>query len=410
MAFSAHKNKEELEEHFDSSETLDLKAAQLAHLILKSKHFIAFTGAGISTACGIPDFRGPNGCWTLRAAGKAPVKGTTSTKAIPSMSHMALVQLVNNGNLKCVISQNTDGLHRKSGLGKTQVCELHGNTNKEVCTVCKREYLRDGKVRNNSNVHDHKTGNKCDDPNCRGDLKDTIINFHEKLDADVLDEGFRQANAADLCLSLGSSLTVSPANDIPEIVGQKGGLVVVNLQITPLDKLCCLRVYGKIDDFMARVMRCLEQPIPEWRLRRHLSIYPHPDKSSLLKISDVDEHGGMYTYINQLAVATKPSLRKKDGTFTAKLDDAIEISFKGFYHEPPFQTTAKCGNMILSFDPTTRTWASELAGAEFPERPYYNPSHASAFASLSATVRDEAAKVVKSSASNSAKAAIQTTA
>ena len=92
---------------------------------------------------------------------------------------MAFVSLMEAGYLKFMISQNVDGLHRKSGITPDMISELHGNTNLELCTTCGREYLRDFRVRNAEKVHDHKTGRKCDDPLCKGDLIDTIINFNE---------------------------------------------------------------------------------------------------------------------------------------------------------------------------------------------------------------------------------------
>jgi NAD-dependent SIR2 family protein deacetylase len=140
---------------------------------------VAFTGAGISTSAGIPDFRsgfdtvldtGP-GAWE-KAANKAKVakdkKIVTKSiqKAFPTDTHMAFVALMEAGLLKFLISQNVDGLHRKSGIDPDNIAELHGNTNVELCSRCHRQFLRDGRVRNAQTVHDHKTGRKCDDPLC----------------------------------------------------------------------------------------------------------------------------------------------------------------------------------------------------------------------------------------------------
>jgi NAD-dependent protein deacetylases, SIR2 family len=122
----AHSTEEEKKEYFDTEEELERKVAILTDLVKKSKHFIAFTGAGISTAAGIPDFRGgvntvlPTGpgAWE-KLATKTDKKGTirkNPIRAIPTLSHMALVKLEREGILKFLISQNTDGLHRRSGL------------------------------------------------------------------------------------------------------------------------------------------------------------------------------------------------------------------------------------------------------------------------------------------------------
>jgi mono-ADP-ribosyltransferase sirtuin 6 len=115
MAWTA--DKVPLPELVETSDNFDHKATQLAGLIRQSKHFIVFTGAGISTSAGIPDFRGPEGAWTLQAQGRQRTAAVTSTlQAIPTATHMALVELQNRGLLKYLISQNCDGLHRRSGI------------------------------------------------------------------------------------------------------------------------------------------------------------------------------------------------------------------------------------------------------------------------------------------------------
>lgn len=136
------------EERFETPNAIDQKAQVLADLISKSNHFIVFTGAGISTSAGqrlamaarlsasqvtsrsetdygapgIPDFRGPDGAWTLRAQGRQRTSKTVSTlQAIPTPTHMALAELAERGILKYLISQNCDGLHRKSGIHPVSV-------------------------------------------------------------------------------------------------------------------------------------------------------------------------------------------------------------------------------------------------------------------------------------------------
>ena len=134
---------------------------------------------------------------------------------MPTATHMAFVELMERGFLKFMISQNVDGLHRKSGIPPEKITELHGNTNVEICSKCQREYLRDFRVRNAQTVHEHKTGRKCEDILCNGDLIDTIINFNENLRENDLDLGFGHSNIADLCLAMGSSLRVNPAASMP---------------------------------------------------------------------------------------------------------------------------------------------------------------------------------------------------
>ncbi|KAI1349015.1 DHS-like NAD/FAD-binding domain-containing protein [Xylaria sp. FL0043] len=130
-------------EREEPAHALDTKADTLVGLIRKSKHFIVCTGAGVSTSAGIADFRGPNGVWTLRAQGKQAQNRKSTLQAIPTLTHMALVELQNRGTLTYLISQNCDGLHRRSGILPDKISELHGNSNRGYCQDCGKEYLRD---------------------------------------------------------------------------------------------------------------------------------------------------------------------------------------------------------------------------------------------------------------------------
>lgn len=104
-------------EHQEPAAAVDQKAQALADRIRASKHLVAFTGAGVSTSAGIADFRGPEGAWTLMAQGREhDLRSIDTLQAIPTPTHMALVELQNRGILKYVISQNCDGLHRRSGI------------------------------------------------------------------------------------------------------------------------------------------------------------------------------------------------------------------------------------------------------------------------------------------------------
>ena len=125
----------------------------------------------------IPDFRGPEGKWTLEAQGRTrTAKTTDSLSAIPTATHMSLVELVNRGILKYIISQNCDGLHRRSGIPPEKISELHGNGNIEFCETCGHEYLRDSHCyRIKRGSKDHFTGRYCVLPNCGGRLSTKLI-------------------------------------------------------------------------------------------------------------------------------------------------------------------------------------------------------------------------------------------
>ena len=207
---------------------------------------------------------------------------------------MAFVELADKGHLKYLISQNVDGLHRKSGIPPHMLSELHGNTNLEVCETCGREYMRDHRVRNAQKTKDHRTGRKCDDPTCKGFLKDTIINFGEPLNSNIQELGFQNAMVADLCIAMGSSLRVTPAADMPlECARQGGSLVICNLQKTPLDNAAALCIYAKCDDIMEMLMKKLDYQIPKWQMKKRLEVSLDEAKKTV-KLAGVDSNGAPF--------------------------------------------------------------------------------------------------------------------
>jgi len=180
-------------------------------------------------------------------------------------------QLVDSNLVQHVCSQNVDGFHRKTGLASPhQLSELHGNTNVEFCIRCKSEYLREFRCRRSGNhVHDHRTGRMCEKEGCGGALHDSIINFGEDLPQKHFKAASAAFAAAELVIVLGSSCRVSPAADLPEQVGLRGKLrngpklVIVNLQVTPLDELAAVKVHAKTDVFLAKMAAELGVVVPE---------------------------------------------------------------------------------------------------------------------------------------------------
>ncbi|WYZ33979.1 hypothetical protein EsH8_I_000255 [Colletotrichum jinshuiense] len=351
MADSAPKVAEK--ERRESPSAVDAKAQELVDQIKRSNHFIAFTGAGISTSAGIPDFRGPDGAWTLRAQRRQRTGKTTSTlQAIPTKTHMALVELQNKGILKYLVSQNCDGLHRKSGILPDMISELHGNSNREYCKDCGKEYLRDFRAvaTYEKTVNDHRTGRKC--AVCDGVLLDTIVNFGEYLPAEPLKRARDHAKKADLCLALGSSLTVPPACTIPESVGKRkpsrarpegGQLVICNLQSTPQDHLSELRVWAETDDLMVRVMEKLGLEIPEFVLRRRLivEIEAVAEERFQVGVRGVDVDGTPATFLqsvrmegNRRVLRAEPFVINFRGELEGGMEVKLQLEFMGHYGEP----------------------------------------------------------------------------
>jgi NAD-dependent SIR2 family protein deacetylase len=376
MAFSAHRDTEDIKEYSESPTSIDKKARQLAELIRKSKHFIAFTGAGISTSAGINDFRGPNGKWTLAAQGKSlKINKNVALIARPTQTHMSLVALEQAGRLKRLVSQNCDGLHRRSGFPKTQLSELHGNSNLEVCQRCGTEYLRDFRAvaSHEKTVYNHRTGRKC--AMCKGDLHDTLVHFGEDLPAEPMDLAMEHAAKADLCLVLGSSVTVQPANEIPTTLGKKRGakLVICNLQPTPLDDEASLRVWAKTDELMEKVMGYLSLPIPPFVLRRRLRVQVQGKTSGGYRVvaEGLDVDGTPASFLQSVKVGRRV-LRAEPFTFESRDDLApgtettLLLQFMGHYVEPDLELVHKYevpedgqAEFWLSFELATASWATE---------------------------------------------------
>jgi mono-ADP-ribosyltransferase sirtuin 6 len=279
--FQTQSSKRSIEEKEDPQEVVLNKVKTLADWIKKSKSCIIFTGAGISTSAAIPDFRGPKGVWTLKEKG-LQAESVRLEQATPTICHMGIVALLNhfksnNTNLY-IISQNIDGLHLRSGIPRESISELHGNSFNEICWDCSKEYLRtydaaleSGRGGQNCEIcrkrvpkFCHCTPRKC---TCGSTLKDSIIHFGENLPSKDLTRAIKESSNADLCIVLGSSLTVAPANQMPMNTKKNHGkYCIVNLQSTTYDSEADLRIFSKTDSFMQLLMNELGIPIPEFDL------------------------------------------------------------------------------------------------------------------------------------------------
>ena len=389
MASSAIKSEEDKKEYFDSPQKLERKVSLLAGWIKASNHSIAFTGAGISTSAGIPDYRsgydtvlptGP-GEWEKEAQ-KRPtgrkLKISSIEEALPTSTHMSFVKLISEKYLKCVVSQNVDGLHRKSGVPPRKLAELHGNNNLEICKKCGKEYMRDFGVRNNPDVYSHETGRYCDDLSCKGELIDTIINFGENLNGRILNRAFRHARKADLCLVMGTSLRVTPAALVAAETAESGKLVIVNLQKTPYHDSAALVIHGFCDTVMNMLMEKLKLPIPAFKLTRRLKItksieVPAKRRSfkECLTFSGVDLNGDPFTLFPKIKILlndqkTKSLKSEPMKLYSSKFEDPfyMTIHFQGHYSEPalifPFDpSSVEVNHSVIYemiFDPISKEW------------------------------------------------------
>ena len=214
----------------------------LAGWIAQAKHPVFFTGAGISTESGLPDFRGPDGVWTRRDEGRGldPVEFDWANVR-PNASHLALFELQEMGKLDFLISQNVDNLHLESGIRPELIAELHGNIYKLQCKSC---------------------GFKCDNfpdlitcPMCEGRLASSVVDFGDSLPKNDLSEAEWRSQQSDLFVVVGSSLVVHPAASMPGVAVKAGAkLVIINQGVTPLDGQCQLRFEEAIEEVLPPVI------------------------------------------------------------------------------------------------------------------------------------------------------------
>jgi NAD-dependent deacetylase len=249
------------------SSALSAGAARLARLLDASRRTVVFTGAGISTESGIPDFRSPGGIWTRmkpiyfqdfvasedarREAWTRAFSGVAGwVGAQPNAGHHAVARLVARGTASAVITQNVDNLHQASGVPADRVIELHGNASYAKCLDCgarheldvlKQSFLGRGEI-----------------PSCRacgGLVKTATISFGQSMPPAEMIRAEEETLACDLFLVLGSSLVVYPAAGFPQIAKDNGAaLVIVNRDPTPLDGDADLVLHEEIGPLMTAVV------------------------------------------------------------------------------------------------------------------------------------------------------------
>jgi NAD-dependent deacetylase len=249
-------------------EKLDALAEKVAALIINAKRVVVFSGAGISTESGIPDFRSPGGIWSRfdpddftyqkfvadpearRKQWRMLGEGHLTTMAQPNLAHYAIAELDELGRLDCVITQNVDNLHQKAGVPAGKVFELHGNMQWAVCLSCGKRYpFEQIKVRLDK-------GEEIPDCEvCHGMLKPNAVLFGEQLPYEVLQEATQRSSNCDLLIVVGSTLVVYPAAYMPIYAVQAGAkLVIINLSSTPMDGEAAVLINAKAGEAMSKIV------------------------------------------------------------------------------------------------------------------------------------------------------------
>lgn len=257
------------------SQNLDTLADRVADLILSAKRVVVFTGAGVSTESGIPDFRSPGGIWdrfdpddftyqkfikdpeTRRKRWQMFGEGLLTTKAKPNPAHYAIAELDRLTKLDCVITQNIDYLHQKAGVPDDKVFELHGNMQSAVCLSCGKRYpFTEIKAR----LDEGEEIPDCEV--CYGILKPDIVFFGESLPEKVLREATDRSRNCDLFIVIGSTLLVYPAAYMPIYAVDSGAnLVIINLSSTPMDQQATVLIRAKAGETMSKVLHRVREKI-----------------------------------------------------------------------------------------------------------------------------------------------------
>jgi NAD-dependent deacetylase len=244
---------------------LETAIARLRDLVERAEVVLPFTGAGISTECGIPDFRSPGGIWTkLRPiefsdflAGQDArdeswrrrfVMEEQFGQAKPGRGHRALASLYRAGKVRAVITQNIDNLHQASGIAAADVVELHGNTTYATCLTCAKRYeLAWVKAK-----YTESGGRSPNCPDCGGFIKTATISFGQSMPEAAMRRAQALAETCDLFIAIGSSLVVWPAAGIPKLAKRKGArLVIINREQTDCDDYADLVVRQDIGATLA---------------------------------------------------------------------------------------------------------------------------------------------------------------
>ena len=251
-----------------SGSTPDNPVAAARGLVAGASRIVGFTGAGISTESGVPDFRSPGGVWAENRivdfqefvsseAGRIEywrqksIGWPAMRDAQPNAGHHAFFELHRQGRLDALVTQNIERLHQRSGVPAEKVFELHGTTTEAACLTCGDRITSDEACRR---IEAGEKAPRCRE--CGGFLKPATISFGQAMPHEVLEQSVAAAEACDLMLAVGSSLVVEPAASIPRVARFAGArLIIVNRDPTPLDRIADAVVRGEIGVVLPELVR-----------------------------------------------------------------------------------------------------------------------------------------------------------
>ena len=235
-------------------------------LINQAKKIVILTGAGISTESGLPDFRGDDGFWTKnkpiffkeflqdsdsrRLSWERNLELKEKLQSIkPNSGHFFVKELINKSPKHYLITQNIDGLHSDAGLDEKKIIEIHGNATKASCLNCYKEFdpsIFHNSIINNSEIPD------CND--CGSLVKVSTISFGQPMNEKDHTDAMYLTQAADLFISIGTSLSVQPVAKLPELAKKNGSkLIILNRDATPLDNVADLVINGELKDIFSKI-------------------------------------------------------------------------------------------------------------------------------------------------------------
>jgi NAD-dependent deacetylase len=253
---------------------MEEKLSQVAEWIIQANKVVVFSGAGLSTESGIPDFRSPGGVWDrynpedfyfqnfLASENSREKYWQMATemyepmkKAQPNLAHLAIAEMERLGKLDCVITQNIDGLHFKAGNSEEKVIQLHGTAMFVSCLSCGKSYDRE---EIQERIQKGVKAPYCDD--CGGPLKPATISFGQSMPERETEEAYHRSSSSDLFIAIGSSLSVQPAASMPLVAKRnRAKLVIINRDRTPYDPMADIVIHGQAGPVMASILEKVKE-------------------------------------------------------------------------------------------------------------------------------------------------------